>query len=164
MPTIDPIIPKTFTNLNTGNLGTVPTNIKPLVIEQNKYAQQPKQGVFSKIWGGIKGVFTGKNENVKALGDTVTYKDSNGNVVQAKSKNYNVEAILNGVGAIVGVISGVKNGGFANNTTQPYQTEQQIQKAQEQAEKDTQRGQSFIVILAVAIVGLFVWIFLKKKK
>ena len=56
---------------------------------------------ISNIWGGIKGIFTGKTQNpVSANGTTLQVKDNQGNVVAQKETNTNWGGILAGVGLL----------------------------------------------------------------
>lgn len=98
---------------------------------------------ISTIWGGFKGIFTGKGPVQTAPdGKAVIVKDANGNVIAGKQvNNTNWQNILAGVGLLVGGITG------ATSNEGTTQQEYEIQNQQE-----IRTGSNTLLIVGIAIV------------
>lgn len=114
---------------------------------------------IASIWGGIKGVFTGKGPVTTTKDGTgVQVKDDKGNVLIEKPvNNTNWQNILAGVGLLVGGITGATS----NTIENPTDAELQIQN-----EQNVRSGSNTLLIVGGSILVLIVsiWAYLKFKK
>jgi hypothetical protein len=109
---------------------------------------------ISTIWGGFKGIFTGKGAvQAKQDGTGVVLKDDKGKVLVDKQvNNTNWQNILAGVGLLVGGITGATS----NEGTTPQELE--IQNQQE-----IRTGSNTLLIVGVGIVVFIgsIWAYFK---
>ncbi len=113
---------------------------------------------ISNIWGGIKGIFTGKTPNpVSANGTTLQVKDIQGNVIAQKETNTNWGGVLAGVGLLFTSI-------FPNAINQDSNLNNQQPDPNVQQQQLQRTGQNILWIVGLAIVGIGTAIFIYFKK
>jgi hypothetical protein len=101
-------------------------------------------GIFRNIWAGIKKLFTNENPPVTAEGQKVILQDKDGNPIVAKTTNVNWEAILSGVGALVGIFT---------QTKAQSQEESQV-SPQIQNDQNVRSGKTAIILVIVGVLVL----------
>ncbi|NBA78892.1 hypothetical protein GOQ04_25310, partial [Emticicia sp. ODNR4P] len=114
---------------------------------------------ISNIWGGIKGIFTGKTQNpVSANGTTLQVKDNQGNVIAQKETNTNWGGVLAGVGLLFTSI-------FPNAINQDSNLNNQQPDPNVQQQQLQRTGQNILWVVGLAIVGIgtAIIIYFKKK-
>ena len=114
---------------------------------------------ISNIWGGIKGIFTGKTPNpVSANGTTLQVKDNQGNVIAQKEPNTNWGGVLAGVGLLFTSI-------FPNAINQDSNLNSQQPDPNVQQQQLQRTGQNILWVVGLAIVGIgtAIIIYFKKK-
>lgn len=101
---------------------------------------------LSTIWGGFKGIFTGKGAvQTKEDGSGVVLKDDKGNVLIDKPvNNTNWQNILAGVGLLVGGITGVNSTDELGNS----------QSSEIQNQQDIRTGSNTLLIVGLALVAI----------
>ncbi len=113
---------------------------------------EEKPSFFSRIWGGVKGIFVKSGVTVDAQGNAIVAKTASGETIVSEPTKYNVESILATLGGIVSIFTGKSNNYTDSNGVPLNQTA--YNKQVEQGRTGLWIALGGIAVLIVSIVLL----------